>query len=83
MSLVIPEDLKSGVYAVKLWAANGSGLEEEVPPFVVRTSAPPKPICLIIPSASYLAYANTQTPFDGDHAESVPPEFRKSSRMWT
>src|SRR5262249_23697258 len=71
LSLTIPDDLRSGVYAVKLAAGDGRGLAEEYTPFFVRPAAPRAPICLLMPTASYLAYANSQTPFDGDQLQSV------------
>lgn len=71
LSLKIPHDLRSGVYAVKLTAGDGTGLGEEYTPFVVRPAKPRAPICLLIPTASYLAYANCQTPFDGDFLQSI------------
>ena len=71
LSLKIPDDLKSGVYAVKLTAGDGTGLAEEYTPFIVRPTKPRAPICLLVPTASYLAYANCQTPFDGDFLQSI------------
>ena len=60
LTLTVPADLKSGVYAVKLTA----GDVEEYTPFFVRPSAPKAPLCLLIPTASYLAYANAGFGFD-------------------
>jgi N,N-dimethylformamidase len=71
LSLTIPDDLRSGVYAVKLAAGDGTGLAEEYTPFFVRPAVPRAPICLLMPTASYLAYANSQTPFDGDLLQSI------------
>lgn len=70
-SFEIPAGLRSGVYAVKLTSGDGTGLAEEYTPFCVRPSKPRAPVCLIIPTASYLAYANCQTPFDGDFLQSI------------
>jgi N,N-dimethylformamidase len=61
LALTIPDDLKSGVYAVKLTAGDA----EEYTPFFVRPAAPKARLCLLIPTASYLAYANVTTAFDG------------------
>jgi N,N-dimethylformamidase len=61
LALTIPDRLKSGVYAIKLTAGDA----EEYTPFFVRPGAPRAPICLLIPTASYLAYANVSTAFDG------------------
>jgi len=61
LALTIPDQLKSGVYAIKLTAGDA----EEYTPFFVRPSVPRAPICLLIPTASYLAYANVSSAFDG------------------
>lgn len=55
--LQIPDDLKSGVYAVKLTGADGA---RDYLPFFVR---PPRgtataPIAVLMPTVSYMAYAN-------------------------
>ena len=61
-ALPIPADLKSGVYAVKLTAGDA----EEYVPFFVRPATPNgEALCLLIPTASYLAYANITGAFDG------------------
>jgi N,N-dimethylformamidase len=61
LALTIPADLRSGVYAIKLTAGDA----EEYAPFFVRPAAPTAKLCLLIPTASYLAYANIGTAFDG------------------
>jgi N,N-dimethylformamidase len=71
LTLTIPADLRSGVYAVKLTAGDGSGLAEEYTPFFVRAAKPKAPICLLIPTASYLAYSNIGTAFDGALLQSI------------
>ena len=71
LSLTIPDDLRSGVYAVKLTAGDGTGLAEEFAPFFVRAVQPKAPICLLIPTASYLAYANIGTAFDAALLQSI------------
>jgi N,N-dimethylformamidase len=71
LSLAVTDDLRSGVYAVKLTAGDAIGLAEEYAPFFVRAAAPRAPICLLMPTASYLAYANSQTPFDSDLLQSI------------
>jgi N,N-dimethylformamidase len=67
LSLTIPPDLRSGVYAIKLTAGDA----EEYTPFVVRPTAPKAALCLVIPTASYLAYANVGTAFDGALLQSI------------
>jgi len=54
-ALTVPDSMPSGLYAARLRA----GDEEDYIPFVVR-AAPgrEKPIAFLLPSASYLAYAN-------------------------
>jgi N,N-dimethylformamidase len=71
LSLVIPEDLRSGVYAVKLTAGDGSGLAEEYTPFFVRAATPRAKLCLLMPTASYLAYANGASAFDAFALQSI------------
>ncbi len=76
LSLTVPADLKSGVYAVKLTAEDA----EEYTPFIVRPATPRASICLLIPTASYLAYANSGSAFDGALLQSitaVTPIFRE------
>lgn len=55
----IPADLKSGCYALKLTA----GETEEYIPFFVRAAKPKAKIAMLMPTASYLAYANEQLSF--------------------
>ena len=61
-SLTVPKRLKSGVYAARL---RGGGSEEYVP-FAVRAprGAPTAKICFLLPTASYMAYANTNMATD-------------------
>jgi N,N-dimethylformamidase len=61
-TLTVPEDLPSGVYAVRLRA----GDDEDHLPFIVR---PPRgestsPIALLFPTFTYLAYANEHMPVE-------------------
>jgi N,N-dimethylformamidase len=67
LSLTIPSDLRSGVYAIKLTAEDA----EEYTPFVVRPASPKAALCLLIPTASYLAYANVGSAFDGGLLQSI------------
>jgi N,N-dimethylformamidase len=60
----IPSDLKSGPYAVRLRAGDGHALGEEYLVFFVRAAVPKAPICFLVPTASYLAYANERLSFD-------------------
>ena len=63
-SMTIPENLKSGIYAVRLRAGNGTGLGEEYIVFFVRPKTPNSKICFLVPTASYLAYANEKLSFE-------------------
>ncbi len=65
----IPEQLPSGVYALKVTANEGDG--EEHIPFVVRAKRPRAPICLLLPTASYLAYANGQLCFEAAAGQAI------------
>lgn len=60
----IPADLKSGVYAIRLRVGDGRGLGEEYIVFFVRPSKPQSKLCFLVPTASYLAYANERLSFD-------------------
>lgn len=55
--LIVPETLRSGVYAVKICA----GDSHDYIPFVVRTppSKPCAPVALFLPTVTYTAYANS------------------------
>jgi N,N-dimethylformamidase len=57
-SLVVPEQMKSGIYAARLRTAEG----EDYVPFVVRPKkgAPTARAAFLLPTCSYLAYANEQ-----------------------
>lgn len=63
-TLKLPGDLRSGAYAMRLRAGPGTGLAEEYIVFFVRPKTPKAPIALLIPTASYLAYANEHLSFD-------------------
>ena len=63
-SMQIPADLKSGVYAIRLRIGEGRGLGEEYIVFFVRPSKPSAKLCFLVPTASYLAYANEKLSFD-------------------
>jgi N,N-dimethylformamidase len=62
--VVLPEALRSGAYAMRLRAGPGKGLAEEYAVFFVRPKQPKAPLALLIPTASYLAYANEHLSFD-------------------
>ena len=62
--MTIPDDLKSGIYAMRLRIGPGTGIAEEYIVFVVRPKKPTAKLCFLVPTASYLAYANEALSFD-------------------
>jgi N,N-dimethylformamidase len=66
----VPDGLRSGVYAVKLTAGDGD-LAEEYLPFAIRSARPTAPVCFLLPTASYLAYANSQLGVDADVGQAI------------
>ncbi|MEQ8659570.1 MAG: LamG domain-containing protein, partial [Gammaproteobacteria bacterium] len=69
--LTLPADLASGVYAMRLRAGPGSGLGEEYIVFFVRAAHPRAKVAMLIPTASYLAYANEHLSFDAQIVQSM------------
>ncbi|CAO4135914.1 N,N-dimethylformamidase beta subunit family domain-containing protein [Methylorubrum extorquens] len=63
-TLTLPDDLKSGAYAIRLRAGPGRGLAEEYVVFFVRAKVPKAPVAFLVPTGSYLAYANEHLSFD-------------------
>jgi N,N-dimethylformamidase len=68
-SLIAPENLRSGVYALRLYTDR----EEYYVPLAVR---PPRgavtaPVAFLLPTASYLAYANNRIGIDAPETEIV------------
>ena len=63
----VPAELRSGVYAMKLTAGDA----EEYTPFFVRAAAAKAAVCLLMPTASYLAYANGTGGFDASAQQSI------------
>ena len=63
----VPADTPSAVYAMRL---RGDGYEEHIP-FVVRPGRHQRraKVALLLPTGSYLAYANDRLPFDAAGAE--------------
>ena len=59
-------DLRSGAYAIRLRIGDGRGLREEYIVFFVRPRRPKAHILLLIPTGSYLAYANEHLSFDAE-----------------
>lgn len=63
-TLTLPDNLKSGAYAIRLRAGPGRGLAEEYVVFFVRAKVPKAPVAFLVPTGSYLAYANEHLSFD-------------------
>ena len=69
--MTVPEGLKSGVYAIRLRAGDGHGLGEEYLVFFLRPATPKAPVAFLVPTASYLAYANERLSFDAQIAQPI------------
>lgn len=75
----VPEDARSGVYAVEV--TTGTGVEKL--PFFVRPKSPASPLAFLLPTNTYLAYADERLPparypwhgWDRGHQFSVDNEF--------
>lgn len=63
----VPDSLASGVYAIKL---NNGDIEDHVV-FFVRSKKPTAKVCMLMPTASYLAYANEHFVFQGPAVEAI------------
>ncbi|UPJ84417.1 LamG domain-containing protein [Bradyrhizobium sp. 183] len=64
--VTLPDDLRSGCYAMRLRAGPGTGLAEEYVVFFVRPKKPSGKVAFLVPTASYLAYANEHLSFDAE-----------------
>ncbi|MDM8167990.1 N,N-dimethylformamidase beta subunit family domain-containing protein [Roseovarius sp.] len=62
--MTVPEDLPSGVYAIRLRVGPGEGISEEYIVFFVRPRTPRAKLAFLVPTASYLAYGNESLSFD-------------------
>ncbi len=76
-SLEIPRDWHSGLYAARLSPVTGEAQDEDWIPFVV---SPPvgkanAPLALLLPSASYWAYANTHHVIEAREGELIRANF--------
>jgi N,N-dimethylformamidase len=60
----VPDALASGIYAMRLRIGPGVGIAEEYIVFVVRPRQAKGRLCFLVPTASYLAYANESLSFD-------------------
>ncbi|WP_324754059.1 N,N-dimethylformamidase beta subunit family domain-containing protein [Roseovarius sp. Pro17] len=64
--MTIPNDLPSGIYAIRLRVGPGEGIAEEYIVFIVRSLQPTAKLCFLVPTASYLAYGNESLSFNAD-----------------
>lgn len=70
--IALPADLRSGVYAVRLSAVDDDGTElVDHVPFIVRPPAgtATAPLLLVLPTNSYLAYANDHVGVDSPRSQ--------------
>lgn len=64
-SIKVPE-LRSGAYAYRLRTGDARGMREEYIVFFVQAAKPRAPVLFLVPTASYLAYANEHLSFDAE-----------------
>ena len=67
LTLRIPDDIKSGVYALRLRA----GEAEDHIPFFIRAAKPKAPLAVLMSTFTYLAYANERLAFDAPIAQAI------------
>ncbi len=65
--LATPSDLRSGAYALRV---RSGGVEDHVP-FFVRAAVPKAPIAVLMPTFTYLAYANEHLAFEAPIAQAI------------
>ena len=65
--LVTPRALRSGAYALRV----RSGSVEDHVPFFVRAAVPKAPIAVLMPTFTYLAYANEHLAFEAPIAQAI------------
>ena len=67
LSLALPDDLKSGVYCLKV---SGGGAEDSIP-FIVRPKVPKARLAYLLPTFTYLAYGNEHLAYDAPIAQAI------------
>jgi N,N-dimethylformamidase len=67
--ITVPEAAASGIFAVRLAGENGE--EGIVPFFVSPRRGSEKSVGLLLPTHSYLAYANNRTPYTADGSQAI------------
>jgi N,N-dimethylformamidase len=66
-SLALPDDLKSGVYCLKV---SGGGGEDNIP-FIVRPKTPRAKLAFLLPTFTYLAYGNEHLSYEAPIAQAI------------
>ena len=66
-SLSLPDDLKSGVYCLKV---SGGGAEDSIP-FIVRPKSPRAKLAFLLPTFTYLAYGNEHLSYEAPIAQAI------------
>lgn len=66
-SLTLPDDLKSGVYCLKIRAGNG----QDSIPFIVRPKTPKARLAFLLPTFTYLAYGNEHLSYEAPIAQAI------------
>lgn len=66
-SITLPENLRSGVYALRL---RGGGAQDHIP-FIVRPSKPRAKLAVLLPTVTYLAYANEHLSWEAPIAQAI------------
>lgn len=67
VTLSTSRDMRSGVYALRV---RSNGAEDHVP-FFVRAARPKAPIAVLMPTFTYLAYANEHLAFEAPIAQAI------------
>lgn len=67
LSFDVPADLKSGIYALRL---DHGGTQDHVP-FIVRPQNPKAKIAFLLPTFTYLAYANEHLAYEAPIAQAI------------
>ncbi len=67
LSLALPDDLKSGVYCLKIAAGNG----KDSIPFIVRPKTPKAKLAFLLPTFTYLAYGNEHLSYEAPIAQAI------------
>jgi N,N-dimethylformamidase len=68
VAIEIPQSMQSGIYALRV---DADERPVERVPFFVRPTHPSAPLLFLVPTASYLAYANDHPVSDGDFSEAT------------